>query len=942
MNDHPDLPLEPVSDHYTIAHERLRGEVCEFQRVAEKVTGREAAILRLVPALASDPQCREAFVAWARLAARWTVRHALPVHGVACDAGGIYVITDWPDGGTLESGLRSGTIDESALERIRSEVEIALADARAHGIAHGRVVPEEIFLQKDGSSRLGIFGIGLADDELSTLFVEEKGSPVRRLPVSATDDAERLASLGQPVRRSAERSPERQTERNTERNPSRPREESSHVATQTAGNAATRGDDSEESTGSRGEFPWRPLAEQYRVDAILGAGGMGSVHRALELATGRIVAIKRMKNADPSAIKRFQREASAIARLNHPHVLNLMQAARDEDGDYLVLECAPNGSLADRLKKDGKLPPEEVLTIARKIGAALSYAHGKGCIHRDVKPHNILLSESNEPKLADFGLARALDDVTLTTSSAGAGSPVYMPPEQWQDGRRADARSDVYAFAKTLYHLLTGEKPATIDRRLVTPEIHAVLKRATEQEPEDRPATIDEFVRSFERAFGAATGTHRSPTSTPGAARRLSMVLGSILLAAAGTVFFLRDRPSIARLLGRTPPPALPENDSTSRVESNPPKDPKATDSRTNDSKPTDSTNDPKNDSLSEAGPSTLRFEDFLGRPLADWDDVNAALKAAPHYRGMVLAPQTGLAPLRIDPISKYLEFVHLASGAAPEFKGSGRYALTDDTGIVLVLLPGGEFEMGAQSTEDRAAMFDPAAQPDEAPVTRVSLTPYFLGKYEITQAQWTRLTGSNPSRAKPGSVEGATFTLLHPVESISFVDTLAALQKVGLDLPTEAQWEHACRAGTRTPWFSGARAEMLERYANLADTRTRDLNPDALKHLAPEEFAPYSDPHANTAPIHAHAANAFGFHDTAGNVAEWCKDVYGSYAEPTAAGDGGRGGGLSENAEGARVARGGSYAFGPAAARSGARARAAIDLARPFLGARAARALDR
>jgi serine/threonine protein kinase len=874
-----DLPREEASENHSLTHERIRTEVFEIVRARENVTAREVGILRLAAAIADDADCTEPFVAWARLASRWNVRGALAVFGVARDGGGIYAITEWPGGGTLETRLATSPLTETQWAHLRDALAATLADARDHGVAHGRIVPSEILLAADGSARLAAFGIGLPDDESGTLLVDDTAAPVQRLPVSAAEDARRLAALGRPKH-------------------SKTRLESESTATHSAA-------DRDDAATASHDFPWRPLAEQYRVEGMLGAGGMGSVHRALELATGRVVAIKRMKNAEPSAIKRFRREASSIARLNHPHVLQLMQAARDDEGDYLVLECAPNGSLADRLKKDGKLPLAEVLAIARKIGAALEYAHGKGCIHRDVKPHNILLSESNEPKLADFGLARALDDATLTTSSAGAGSPVYMPPEQWQDGRRVDARADVYAFAKTLYHLLTGDKPASIDRRAVPADLHAVLKRATEQEAEDRYDSVAEFVAAFERACGAMTTPARTATRSP---TRIAAMLVVVALATLAIVY--RERIE-AMLRGASAPPAESE---TLDPEPIPVPEPIA---KTKEVVPPPS------------------FDSFVGRALRDWNDAAAAIRAASHYHGLDLRPQADLVPLRIDSVSRLLECAHTSSGDSPAFQGSGRYALTDATAIVLVLVPGATFEMGAQSSDAKNSNFDPQARADEEPLARVELAPYFLGKYEVTQAQWLRLAGKNPSQSRPGAIEGANFTLLHPVENVSYADALATLSRSGLTLPTEAQWELACRAGTATPWFCGKDAAVLERYANLADTRTHQLNPNLF---GDRPLAPFADAHANTAPIHAHAANPYGFHDMAGNVAEWCLDSHGSYAVAPREGDGARIGESTAN----RAVRGGSYFFGPEDARSAARSKAAPDLTRGFLGIRVARRLDR
>lgn len=290
------------------------------------------------------------------------------------------------------------------------------------------------------------------------------------------------------------------------------------------------------SAGSRSKsqidpFPWRPIADLYDIVGEAGSGGMGAVQVAVEKSTRRKVAVKRLKDVaglSQSALDRFYREAHAIANLSHPHILQLLQPGQDEEGDYLVLEWAAGGSLKDRLTKHGPLPEEEVVAIARKIGAALAYAHQKGVIHRDLKPHNILLDETGEPKLADFGLARSVDDLTLSTSHAAAGSPLYMAPEQHNASRDANARSDLYSFGKTLYQLATGKLPNSPDPRLLPPSLRGPILHCMEEEPERRPESAAAFLKELER-------------STRPAASRLS-VIAALLLASVAGVYVWRTQ----------------------------------------------------------------------------------------------------------------------------------------------------------------------------------------------------------------------------------------------------------------------------------------------------------------------------------------------------------------------------------------------------------------
>jgi len=321
----------------------------------------------------------------------------------------------------------------------------------------------------------------------------------------------------------------------------------------------------------------------------------------------------------------------------------------------------------------------------------------------------------------------------------------------------------------------------------------------------------------------------------------------------------------------------------------------------------------------------------------ASWEEALASIAdpvECPLYRGLRMNPQVALVPLGRDPASGLWEFAHLLSGEPARLDETGKPILGEATGLVLVLIPGGTFELGGmppgRRLRDGSPNCDPWAEPYEAPLRQVSLDPFFLAKHEMTQAQWQRIADENPSLFGPDrDIGSCRHSLLHPVESLSFEEARRMLVRLDLELPTEAQWEVAARGNTTTPWWTGEDPESLRGAANLADlSYVRFYGPSDAAHDGWND-----DGFGATAPVGSFRPNAFGLHDTLGNVWEWCRDGFGDYSEKAAPGDGYRPGDPRYP-----VYRGGCFDNPAIKARSAARACQVPDPGNGYMGVRPAR----
>jgi eukaryotic-like serine/threonine-protein kinase len=597
--------------------------------------------------------------------------------------------------------------------------------------------------------------------------------------------------------------------------------------------------------GRAEDQPPREVGE-YELQGELGRGGMGRVYRAVHRTMKRPVAIKFLHLAESeqqaAADQRFQREVEILARLRHANLVSAFDAGRLGAWRYLVTELIDGIDLARMVKRHGPLIADQAIHILEQACLGLEYLHAQGIIHRDLKPANLMMDASGRVRILDVGVARAAGESTaesLTQPGFIVGTVDYMAPEQAFAAQEADARSDLYSLGCTLHFLLEGKPPFGGETPL------DILVAHRDQSMPELRASVPPGLRDLVRDLMA-----KNP----------------------------KDRPASAtEVLARLRALRQPRDSDATEILPAPP-------------------------------------------PLRRRRTIALALMC------LLLVLLTALAAwwfTRSDP--PVLEDYPLADAAAYQQRWAKHLklpvAITDETGLDFVFIPPGRFRMGTPDAEIEALQArEPgddirAKQRSEKSRPAEIARPFYLGAAEVTIGQFRkfRATRADPTHAetfgtgygvpddkwekrkgfiwcdlgKQSAADDIPVCNITWGEANDFCNWLNGLTKsrAVYRLPTEAEWEYACRAGSVTPYSCGD-DQTLQRHAWFAANANNRLHP-----------------------VRTRTPNAFGLHDMHGNHAEWCgiADPKSPLFTPIPGGDANdrpsRGGGFFESAERVRSA---------------------------------------
>ena len=640
----------------------------------------------------------------------------------------------------------------------------------------------------------------------------------------------------------------------------------------------------------------------YRIECVLGSGGMADVYLATHTLLNKKFAIKVMKPElgvrDPMMAKRFVREAQLAQKVDHPNIVKVYDVGNDPTTGllFIVMEYVEGQTLFDY--SQGKhLPSQRIREIAYEMTKALVELHRMGIVHRDIKPSNIMLCSDGSIKLMDLGIAKAMHngnegELTLTVDQAVLGTPAFCSPEQCRDAKSVDIRSDIYCLGTSLYAIATGKVP--YDGTTAVEIILKVLEEKPTPLAEIRPDLDADLIHLIEHMM------EKSPDKRPQTPQDLLLMLVSrksnhkrlkkidvaILVVGLLLTLMIIGKVLFARFSQNEPEVLVNAENSTPVVTAsqNPPNTPAEKEEK---AEPQKVTSISQNTMESNAGTAaTAPSTDSGVNPSQLSPDVSQMTNSSSEEA--VLKPSQGnnvdhegekhtannrvMPYMIVDLLTGFVRF----SDVPPDVSND----ICRTRELWLRHIPAGTFDMGSPHDELER-------REDETSHKVILTKDFYIGIFEYTQRQWETVMGSNPAKhqgeARPvesvsyqmirGTDEGAGWPERgHVVDSMSFLGKLRAKCGLRIDLPTEAQWEYACRAKTSTAFGSGRDLFPDNGYAGLYDLgrfefyRQRDNRGGYQEHTKVGCYQP----------------NDWGLYDMHGNVWEWCLDWKGMYPNTT------------------------------------------------------------